>query len=67
MFGLRLNLAELEKQSAELVSSMDAKIDELAEKTPQIKTYLDKVSREFTEMPFMPLDVWERELGDLLS
>jgi hypothetical protein len=29
---------------------------------------METVDKDFTEMPFIPLDdVWERELGDLLD
>ncbi|MEO0248779.1 MAG: PAC2 family protein [candidate division WOR-3 bacterium] len=70
MFGLRFDLSGLERHSDELLSSMDAKIDELDRTMPQlgVRDYLDRLTRDFTEMPFMPLDeVWERELGDLFQ
>ena len=69
MFGLRLDLSDLQRQSDELTASMTAEIDELEKKVPQlsIREYLDKLAEEFAEMPFMPLDVWDRELGDLFK
>ncbi len=70
MFELGIDLSDLERQSGELISSMDAKIDELARKMPdlKVKEHVDKIGRDFTEIPFMPLDeVWERELGDLFG
>ena len=68
MFGLRLDLAGLEKQSAELTMTMEDKLGELARKYPQVKTYMDKVAEEFTETPYMPLDdIWEQALGDVLK
>ncbi len=70
MFDLGIDLSDLDKRARELNSSMDAKIDELESKMPQLKVreYMDKLTSEFTEMPFLPLDdVWERELGDLLT
>jgi proteasome assembly chaperone (PAC2) family protein len=70
MFGLDIDLSELEKESDELNTSMVEKIKELQEEIPQlnIKEYMDKVDEEFTEMTFMPLDdVWERELGNLFD
>jgi len=70
MFDLGLDLSDLEMQSDDLISSMDSKIDELERKVPQLKVreYVEKLARDFTEMPFMPLDdVWERELGDLFG
>lgn len=70
MFDLPLDLSQLEQQSAELVASLDAKITELERQAPQlrIREYLERLNREFTEVPFLPLDdVWERELRDLLT
>jgi proteasome assembly chaperone (PAC2) family protein len=70
MFGLQLNLSELEAQSQKLTRSLDAKFDELARKHPQadVKGYLAKLSEGFEELSFMPLDeVWERELGDIFK
>ena len=70
MLDLGLDLSGLEQQSSELISSMHDKVAEIARKMPQlnVKAYMDKLSEEFTERPFMPLDeVWERELGDLFE
>ena len=69
MFGLRLDLSDLERQSDELMASMSAEIDELEKKAPQlsIREYLDKLAKDFDEVSFMPLDVWDRELGDLFK
>lgn len=70
MFGLGIDLSDLDRQSEELISSLDAKIEELERTLPQINVrgYLEKLSSSFVERPFMPLDdVWERELGDLFD
>lgn len=70
MFGLGIDLSDLARQSAELISSMDSKIDELERMMPQLKVreYLDKLASDFTERSFMALDgIWERELGDLFE
>jgi proteasome assembly chaperone (PAC2) family protein len=70
MFGLGINLSGLDRQSEELISSIDAKLEELERTMPQfnVRSYMEKVRANFTERPFMPLDdVWERELGDLFS
>ena len=69
MFGLRLDLSDLKRQSDELMASMTAEIDELEKKAPQlsIREYLDKLAKDFDEVSFMPLDVWDRELGDLFK
>ncbi|MBN1218056.1 MAG: PAC2 family protein [Anaerolineae bacterium] len=70
MFRLGIDLSDLERQSEELLTSMEEKITELQREIPQlnVKEYIDKLNEDFTEMPFMPLDdVWERELGDLFE
>lgn len=70
MFGLGIDLSDLDRQAEELTRSIDEKIRELEETLPQVdvRAYLDSISDEFEELPFMPLDdVWERELGDLFD
>ncbi len=70
MFNLGIDLSDLERRSDELISSMDHKIDELDRAMPQLKVreYVESLSRDFDEMPFMPLgEVWERELGNLFQ
>jgi proteasome assembly chaperone (PAC2) family protein len=69
MFGLRLDLSDLERQSDDLIATMAAEMSELEKKVPQlsIREYLDKLAKDFDEMSFMPLDVWDRELGDLFK
>ena len=70
MFNLGIDLSDLERQSDELLSSMDSKIDELERTMPEleVREYLERLTRDFVEMSFMPLgDVWERELEDLFD
>lgn len=70
MFGLAVDLSDLEEKSDDLVASLDAKVAQLERQLPQlrIREYLDRVNQEFTEVSFMPLDeIWEQELGDLLE
>jgi proteasome assembly chaperone (PAC2) family protein len=70
MTGLNLDLSDLARRSDELLTAMTEKLSTLERKFPQfkIREYLDQLTEDFTEMPFMPLDdVWERELGDLLD
>jgi predicted ATP-grasp superfamily ATP-dependent carboligase len=70
MFGLEIDLSDLELKSEELTASMDSQIEELEQKAPRLKVreYLEQLADEFKEMPFMPLgDVWERELRDLFG
>ena len=70
MFGIEIDLTDLERKTEELIASMDAQIDELEQKAPRlkIKEYLQELAAGFTERPFMPLgDVWKRELRDLFD
>ena len=69
MFHLGLDLSDLERRSAELQQSMRDKLDELDRKAPKagIHEFISKISGDFSEEPFLPLDVWERELGDLFN
>ena len=70
MFGLGMDLSDLERQSDELISGWDSRIAELAKSMPQleVESYMEKVRADFTERSFVPLsDLWEEELGDLLK
>jgi hypothetical protein len=47
---------------------MRNKIGELEQKYPQIREYMAKLTEEFEETPYSPLDdVWEQALGDVLG
>jgi predicted ATP-grasp superfamily ATP-dependent carboligase len=69
MFHLGIDLSDLERRSTELTSSVAEKLDEIDQKYPQIrvKEYVSGFANNFVESPYMPLDVWERGLGDLFS
>lgn len=70
MFGLKLDLTELEKESELLISSIGAQIDQLAKTMPElnVQEYMEQVNDEFVERPFMPFrDLWEQELGGLFD
>jgi len=70
IFDLAIPLADLERKSDELTSSMDAQIAQLERAMPQLKVreYMEALAEDFVEMPFMPLgEVWERELGNLFE
>jgi proteasome assembly chaperone (PAC2) family protein len=69
MFHLGIDLSDLEQQSDLLTVSVAAKVDELQNKMPQVnvKAYIESLSANFNETPFMPLDVWERGLSDLFD
>jgi proteasome assembly chaperone (PAC2) family protein len=66
--GIRMDLDDLEAKSQQLIEMMDAKIEELDKKAPQlgVREYVQQLSDEFTEFSFNPLeDVWEEELRRL--
>ncbi len=69
MFKLGLDLSDLERRSNELTASIAQKINEIDGRLPQlgIHEFMARVGAEFTETPFMPLDVWERGLEDLFT
>lgn len=70
MLNLNLDLSDLDDKCDKLVELMDEKVAELDEAAPQIgvQAYMDRLSAEFTEVPFDPLDdVWEDELRQLFD
>ncbi len=70
MFGLTLDLSDLEAKSQELISDWHDKIEQVGRAMPQLEVgaYMEEVYRDFNEMSFVPLsDVWEDELRDLLD
>ena len=70
MFGMAIDLADLEEQSEKIIASVESEIDELEKALPelQVRRYIQDVTASFEERPFMPLgDLWERELGDLFQ
>jgi proteasome assembly chaperone (PAC2) family protein len=70
MLNLDFDLSHLERKSLRLVKLMDSKVQELESMAPQlgVREYLSKLSADFTEMPFQPLDdVWEDELRRLFD
>lgn len=70
LLKLEFDLVDLEKRSHQLVRVLEEKIQELVEAAPEagIREYLEKLSNEFVEAPFTPLDdVWEDEIQRLLD
>jgi predicted ATP-grasp superfamily ATP-dependent carboligase len=69
MFGLPIDLSELEQRSDDLMEAMGVKLAELEKEMPQlhVRMYMEKVEQGFEENPFLPLDdMWERALDDIL-
>lgn len=70
MLKLDFDLSELEDKSQHLVEVVDARLEELARSSPQLdlSAYMERLSEQFTEVPFDPLDeVWEEELRRLFE
>jgi proteasome assembly chaperone (PAC2) family protein len=70
MFGLALDLGELEERSATLLDSVRARIEELDGQTPEadLHRFIEHMAEDFAERPFMPLgDVWEQGLEDIFG
>ncbi|GAB4463239.1 MAG: hypothetical protein Kow00120_29770 [Anaerolineae bacterium] len=70
MVKMDFDLSDLEEKSKHLLRLMDSKVEELDSVAPQlgVRAYLRRLSEEFTETPFDPLDdVWEAELRRLLD
>jgi proteasome assembly chaperone (PAC2) family protein len=69
MFGLGMDLTDLEDRAKDLIDAWVAKVNELESKHPElgVKEYLSSVAADFTERPFVPLDQAWNELDDLLN
>ncbi|MFH1085201.1 MAG: hypothetical protein V1772_05520 [Chloroflexota bacterium] len=69
MMGLGLDLSDLEERSRELTEAWTQKINELERERPDlhVKAYIEAMTKDFRERPFIPLDDAWNELGDLLG
>jgi len=70
MLKLNLDLNDLEVRSEKLLKLVNDKVEELDSLAPQIgiRDYMNRLSENFEEMPFYPLDdVWEDELRRLFD
>lgn len=70
MLKLEVDLSDLEHKSDRLVENMDEKVEEIDTAIPNfdVREHLQKLSDEFVETPFNPLDeVWEDEIRRLLD
>jgi proteasome assembly chaperone (PAC2) family protein len=68
MLKIDLDLSDLEEKSDRLIQLVDAKVEELDSVDPKlgVRAFMDRLSEEFTETPFNPLDdIWEEELRRL--
>lgn len=70
MLKIGFDLSDLESKSRHLVELVESKIEELENASPQlgVREYMRRLSEEFQEPQFNPLDdVWEEELKRLLN
>jgi hypothetical protein len=70
MLKIGFDLTDLEKKSEHLVEVVDSRLEELERKAPQldVQAYMERLSEQFVEVPFEPLDeVWEEELRRLFE
>jgi len=70
MFKMGFDLLDLETKSRSLMELVRGKIDEIEAAAPQlgVREYMEKLSQDFTEIVFNPLDkVWDEELKRLLN
>ncbi|MGB1249825.1 MAG: PAC2 family protein [Candidatus Promineifilaceae bacterium] len=70
MLNLEFDLTDLSLKAQKLIEVVDAKVEELEREMPDmdIQAYLERISAEFEEQTFMPLDdVWEEELRNLFD
>lgn len=69
MFGLDLDLSDLEDRSAELTAAWDSRIAQLESKMPGVVgPYLERVEEDFSERSFDPLgQAWEDALDDIFN
>ncbi|MEN6479003.1 MAG: PAC2 family protein [Anaerolineales bacterium] len=69
MFGLGLDLSDLEQRAQALIDAWVAKVEELDTKHSElgVKAYLESIAADFVERPFVPLDQAWSELDDLFD
>jgi proteasome assembly chaperone (PAC2) family protein len=70
MLNLEIDLSDLERRSSRLIKVVNEKIDELEKSAPQlgIREYFERISDNFSETPFEPLDdIWEEKLRRILD
>ncbi len=70
MLRIDFDLSDLEQKSEHLLNVVSSKIEEIDSKAPQlgVRDYMARLSEEFDEVLFDPLDdVWEEELRRLFD
>lgn len=70
MLKVGFDLSDLAQSATRLVRHVQDRIDEIESQAPNlgVREYFQKLSEDFTETPFIPLDdVWEENLKNLLD
>ena len=70
MLKIGFDLSDLEKRTERLIEVVESRIKEMDEADPQagVLTYMQRLSEEFEEVSFNPLDeVWEEEIRRLMD
>lgn len=70
MLKLNFDLADLEEKSEHLVKVVNEKVEEIDKMAPQlnVRDYFRRLSEEFTENSFEPMDdFWEEKLNNLFD
>ncbi len=70
IFKTNLDLSDLVEKSQQEIEELKNKIEELEKLAPQlgVKEYFQRISEEFNETPFIPLDdIWEENLRRILG
>ena len=70
MFGLQLDLTELEERSHNLTTTLDEKVEKLCKRigNDDLLRYFEKLEEEYEEQPFLPYQsLLEDELGGILD
>jgi hypothetical protein len=70
MLKLGLDLSDLEERSHQLVTTIDAEVEELVKNSPQldVRGYFERLRTDFSAIPFVPPDdFWEEKLRGLFD
>ena len=70
MLKMDVDLSELEELSHRQVENLDKEVEELESASPQlgVREYFERLTKEFTETPFIPPDdFWDEKLSGLFK
>ena len=70
LLKLGFDLSDLENKSRQLIEKLDHEIEQLIKNAPELglRDYLQRLAKDFTEIPFIPPDdFWEEKLRGLFD